>query len=490
MPGQLLRLRTASLLSLLPVIGLLAALRLREMHGALLYPDGYQYLLMAKGIAAHGRPLLRLGPNGDTLLPSADAAMKPVFPAVVAAVHVLGVSWAQAARVVTAVSGAAAIVFTGLLAVRLGGSRLAGFIAAGLCLANPEFRFWTGFAGPEPLALALAAAAALTLYARRPALGGALVAVAVLTRPELLLPAAAAAVAGLVVPQARRETTRAVTSAALAGVLLLAAFRPSLAAPPLAAVASLAAVPLAAMAFVALRRRGTAASLVLVVVLFAAAVAAVLAGSAPGLRVWLAADWPLFAAAAAGATACVVTPSRRAPSDAVLLALALLLATYWTKNPASDRYVALLTPLLALLCGIAVGALRSPAHRAVAAGLAAIALTAGVAAAAVGAAPTSDQFSAVAAEIGARRLPSDSPLVTVAPDAYGVLLQSRSVRLARRGASGLILLDGAQRAYAPGIRVRGRLLARLSPGPGFERSDGTVDDRPVLVIRGRVLATG
>src|SRR5262249_39550193 len=140
MPAQLLRLRTASLLALLPVIGLLAALRLREMHAALLYPDGYQYLLMAKGIAAHGRPLLRLGPDGDTLLPSTDAAMKPVFPAVVAAVHLLGVSWTQAARAVTAVAGAGAIVFTGLLAARVGGSRLAGLTAAGLCLANPEFR--------------------------------------------------------------------------------------------------------------------------------------------------------------------------------------------------------------------------------------------------------------------------------------------------------------------------------------------------------------
>jgi hypothetical protein len=228
----------------------------------------------------------------------------------------------------------------------------------------------------------------------------------------------------------------------------------------------------------------------LVGAVFAGAVAAVLAGSAPGLRVWLAADWPLFAAAAAGATICALTSSRRASSDAALLVLALLLATYWAKNPVSDRYVALLTPLLAILCGMGVGALRSSAYRALAAGLAGIALAAGGAGATVRAAPTSDQFSAIAAEIGARSLPSDRPLVTVAPDAYGVLLQSRSVRLARPGANGLILLDGAQRVYAPGMRVRGRVLARLSPGPGFERPNGTIDDRPVLVVLGRVLRTG
>jgi hypothetical protein len=489
MPVWRFRAHAASVIALLPVVGLLAAVRLREMHSALLYPDGYQYLLMAKGIAAHGRPFLRLGPNGDTLLPSADAAMKPVFPAAVAAVHLLGLSWTQAARAVTAVAGAAAIVLTGLLAGRLGGSRLAAVVAAGLCLASPEFRFWTGFAGPEPLALALATAAVLVLHARRPVLGGVLVALAVLTRPEFLLPAAAAAVAGFVLPQARKKTAEAAMSAALTTGAVLVAFRPSLVLPPVAAFASLAAAPLAATAFFALRRRRPTASVALVAAVFAAAVAIVVAGRAPGLRVWLAADWPLFAAAAAGAIVCAWTPFRRASADAVVLAAVLLLAAYWTKNPASDRYVALLTPLLALLCGLGVSALRSSAYRALAAVLAALVLWEGATAGAGRAAPASDQFAAVAAEIAARRLP-DRPFVTVAPDAYGVLLLGRSVRLPRPGASGLILLDGAQRAYAPGMRVRGRLLARLSPGPGFERPDGTVDDRPVLVILGRVLATG
>ena len=41
----------------------LAALLLRalQFHEALVYPDGYQYLLMARGIAEHGRPTTMLG---------------------------------------------------------------------------------------------------------------------------------------------------------------------------------------------------------------------------------------------------------------------------------------------------------------------------------------------------------------------------------------------------------------------------------------------
>jgi hypothetical protein len=66
------------------------ALRLAQHHDALLYPDGYQYLLMARGIAEHFEPTTVLGPGGDTFVPSPDAAAKPVYPLVVAGVHVFG----------------------------------------------------------------------------------------------------------------------------------------------------------------------------------------------------------------------------------------------------------------------------------------------------------------------------------------------------------------------------------------------------------------
>src|SRR5205823_4496146 len=95
-------------------------LRLAQHQPGLLYPDGYQYLLMARGISEHLRPTTVLGPGGDLFVPNADAAAKPLFPALVAAVHGLDASWLGAARLVTAAAAAAVVVLTGLLVVRLG----------------------------------------------------------------------------------------------------------------------------------------------------------------------------------------------------------------------------------------------------------------------------------------------------------------------------------------------------------------------------------
>src|SRR5947208_762134 len=81
-------------------------LRLRALHPGLLYPDGYQYLLMARGIGEHLQPVATLGHGGDTLAPSADAAAKPLFPALVALIETLGLSPIDAARVVAALAGA------------------------------------------------------------------------------------------------------------------------------------------------------------------------------------------------------------------------------------------------------------------------------------------------------------------------------------------------------------------------------------------------
>ncbi len=97
------------------------ALRAAQTHSALVYPDGYQYLLMARGIAAAGHAYLQLGPHGDVLLPNADAAIKPLQPLLVAGLHLLGVSWMTASRGVSAVSGACAVGLSGLVAVRLTG---------------------------------------------------------------------------------------------------------------------------------------------------------------------------------------------------------------------------------------------------------------------------------------------------------------------------------------------------------------------------------
>ena len=58
-------------LSLFP---LAVVVRFFQHHASLLYPDGYQYLLMARGISEHLRPTTVLGPGGDQFVPSADAA--------------------------------------------------------------------------------------------------------------------------------------------------------------------------------------------------------------------------------------------------------------------------------------------------------------------------------------------------------------------------------------------------------------------------------
>ena len=97
------------------------ALRWAQAHQGLLYPDAYQYLLMARGVLEEGRPVLPLGDGTNTLLPNADASLKPLYPALIASVHLLGASWLTAARLVTAVAAGAVVVLTGLLGLRAGG---------------------------------------------------------------------------------------------------------------------------------------------------------------------------------------------------------------------------------------------------------------------------------------------------------------------------------------------------------------------------------
>ena len=79
-------------------------------------------------------------------------------------------------------------------------------------------------------------------------------------------------------------------------------------------------------------------------------------------------------------------------------------------------------------------------------------------------------------------------LVTAAPDAYGVLLPGRAIRAMRPGVSGLILVDGAARAYEPRLVVSGRLVRRIPVDAGFVRPDGSLDDAPALLYRGIVEA--
>jgi len=175
----------------------LVALRAAGLHAGLLYPDGYQYLLMARGIAEHLEPVTSLGQGGDVLGPNSDAAAKPLFPAIVALLSTLGMSPLAAARAVTVAAGSAVPVLAGLVALRLGAGRAASLIAGLLCAASPTLAYWAGYIGPDPLAQALALGAVLALLHRRPLPGGILAGLCFLARPEYALVALAAAVAGL-----------------------------------------------------------------------------------------------------------------------------------------------------------------------------------------------------------------------------------------------------------------------------------------------------
>jgi hypothetical protein len=394
-----------------------ATTRALEARGALLYPDGYQYLLMAKGIAAHGRPIVTLGRGGDTWLPSADASLKPLFPALVALLHLLGLPLRIAAEALTAAASSAVCVLVGALVARLTRSSLAALAAGALCVASPSLAHWAAFAGPDPLAQALALGAALAFLDRRPALAGALAGLCVTTRPEYAL---------LVLPLCLLSL-RFMTVACAAVACVVAAVRP----PVTLNTAS-----------------------------------AVIAGATPkGITGVVRSDWPVLLLAVAG---LVCAPRRHA---AALVATASGLgAAYMLKDPGSVRYFAALVPVACVAAGYAV--VRKPGPL-VAAAVAALAVVLPREAG-----PSPDPFLSVA-----ERLRGTTPIYTAAPDAYGLML-ARPVRFLRPGVRGLILLDGAQRAYEPQIDVRGRLLRRISPRVGFVRPDGTLDGQPIALIRG------
>jgi hypothetical protein len=154
-------------------------------------------------------------------------------------------------------------------------------------------------------------------------------------------------------------------------------------------------------------------------------------------------------------------------------------AVYWLKNPGSERYTTQLVPALALAA--ALGAPAAVRVGRVVPALAVVALAASAAQARPAAGP--DAFAALA-----RALPAGgSPLVTAAPDAYGVLLPDRSIRVLRPGVRGIVLLDAAARAYEPDLTVRGRLVAKIAVTQPFLRPDGGLDDAPALLYRGVVV---
>jgi hypothetical protein len=421
--------------------------RTAGLHAGLLYPDGYDYLLMARGIASHLQPTLHLGPGGVLFSPPLDAAVKPMFPALTALLSAV-MPLRTAANVVTVAGGAGTVVFAGLLCLRLTGSQAAGLTAGVCALVSPALSFWSGFTGPDALAPALALAAMLLVLDGRAAWSGIVAAMSVATRPEWALAWAVIAVVALVRRERRAAAVNALIAAAFTLALVLAVLRPPLG------------------AHFGLHAGGVGAGAVL--------------GSGAA-RSLLRDDWPLLALALFGVFTALRRGLRR-EAFVMLAVLAVLCAAYLAKNPGSERYLSQLVPLLCVCAGFAV--LAIPGR------LARLALGPGAVTAAAllwltAAEPTlgDSQFAAVAAKL--RTLPAGR-IVTAAPEAYGYLLPGRRIELMRPGAHGLIVLDGAQRTYAPSLTAVGKRVGRVRTADGFERPDGTIDEAPTRLVRGAV----
>jgi hypothetical protein len=473
------RSRVAALLPPAALFALALGVRLTQQHAALLYPDGYQYLLMARGIGEHLQPTTVLGPGGDVFAPNPDAAVKPLFPLLVAGVHVLGISWLDAARFVTAVAAATTVVAAALLATKLSGSRLAGLAVGTLLLASPSLAFWSGFSGPDPVAQALALCAALAFVHRHPRLGGVLIGLAIATRPEIAVVAIAAAIVAMRNEGTRRDAGNAAPAALLTWALVVTALRTPIAVPDwrlvLLAPVLLLAVGLVAIAPPALVRYGAMAGLV-------AAAVAVVTTSGPG-EVWRT-DWPLLLMGAAGFVVLLRDEKRGAIAALTLGAALLLGAVYLIKNPSLERYFSLLLPLAALLVGTAVAALPQRA-RPLALGAVAFAVVAGFLHPVPGS-RDHDMFSVVARRVAPAL--DTGALVTAAPDAYGFWLPTHGVREMRPGVRGAVLLDAAQRLYKPSLTAKGTVVARFADEIAFSRPSGEIDADPALLVAGTVVA--
>jgi hypothetical protein len=460
------------------VVGAVVA-RASQTHPGLLYPDGYQYFLMARAAESGAGSTMRLGVRGDIFVPSADAAAKPLYPALLALGHLFGLGWRHAATILVVAAAAAVVVLCGELVWTLTRSATGALAAAGLCLVSPALGFWSGFAGPDPVAEAFGLGACLCGLRRRPVAAGLLAAAAVATRPELALLAVSAGAACAFTSGGRRSLARAVPAglALLAAVLLI--MRPVIGAPPLRLIG--AGVVLAALLVAALRVPRSVTPALVVGVL-------VLLGWTDGGRALLRSDAPLVAAALLGiilaARRTDLRPALHPVAKALALSVLALGVLYALKNPESERYPALLVPLLAVLAGLGLATLNLSTIRARAAQ---VLLAAAVVAAALATAPTPidvgpDSFALLAPDLAQ----SAQPLLTAAPDAYGFLLPHRSVRALRLGEHGLIVLDGAQRQYAPDLSARGRLIETLTQVV-FVRPNGTQDRGIVRVVLGTVV---
>jgi hypothetical protein len=456
----------------------LTSWKLSRLHGGLLYPDGYQYLLMSRGIARNGRAILNTGHGGNVLLPNADAALKPFEPLLVALLHFTGFGWWDAARVVTAASGVGVIVLAAALTWQLTRSNVLAGCAAALCIASPSITWWSGFLGPDALAPCLGLAALLAGLRGRPRLAGVLAGLAATSRPEYAL----AALVVLIGTLLDRDTRHAALRAA-AFALLTVAFVVAVTRPPFGGLdgrqllAAACAVAIAGIAWFMLTRLALHGAIAVAATAagIGAVAMAVLDGRAEGLRMIVAQQPSIVALIATGLVAAA-SGKKSVEALRLMLLIGLMLLVYLEKNPTLDRYPTQLLPLAIPLALAGLSQLRFRAAVGLAAALIAVATLVS--------SPTpptikTDTFRTVASELA----PTGPALISATPDAYSFWLPNRPQRLITAGTHGLFIVDGATRSLTP-LHVCGKVTRRVSSGLGFTSLDGNTDIAPAELVVG------
>jgi hypothetical protein len=206
-----------------------------------------------------------------------------------------------------------------------------------------------------------------------------------------------------------------------------------------------------------------------------------------GLRELWAQDWPILVLGLVGFAIALFGSARRSFAIGVLLAGALLCAVYWVKNPGLERYFAIVLPFVAAI--LAAAGVAELSRRGRWQPVAALPVAAAAAAVVLLGSPSprhdADVFSRTAPRLATLLPPSDA-LVTAAPDAYSFWLPDQRVRVMRPGVRGWILLDPAQRAYAPDLGARGSIVSSIDSGFAFSRPDGEIDAGLSTLVVGSV----
>lgn len=476
----------APVLALIALAG--AIVRALTLQPGLLIPDGYQYLLMARGIGEHLRPITTLGPAGSEWAPNADAAWKPLYPALIAVGDLVGLTPRASAELWVVLAGGGLCLCAGGVVWRCTRHTIAAAAGAGAIALSEPLVHWHGFLGPDALAPSLAAGAAERALARRPLAAGALGALAALARPEWGIVVGVLGVGALARTDTRREGARALLAAAGVYGAVMALLRPPLAPSSARDVAlGILAVAIAGVVFglavdPARGRVRTLATGAGLLALVAGAGIAIGQSRLSGLGDLARAEPVLVAAGIAGAVFLARRPDTRWFATSAGAMLAILGAAYLTKNPDSERYLSMCIPVCAVIAAVAIGHLGAVRARALAAAglLGALALTSTLLA------PERLRGADPGPQIAAALPRTSTPLIVATPEAISVARPDLSLHPYAAGARGTIISDPISRDFADEFRLDGTITRRIPLVMAVRRRDGALDAQGVVVIEGVV----